>query len=250
MIEIKCKRCGETRLIHEINDGIIGPSSFGILLDLNGSIVQASQNAASALGYKLNELFSMYVHQLNPSITLSFYKRLWQTCLKNRARQEWCTDTFYRAKNGSLVTLSTRFKFLKAGGVPYIFLILEVDPHKDNLVRTNDSWFGSLPDEIFFEIDTNGCCQYISQTAGVALGYTPEHLLGKSIADFCPLLRSGELHKNFSAFAKIGKPFEILNNKFTHANGEDVPLESYFISNYQDNNFSGYRVFNWIKGTG
>lgn len=246
MIEIKCKRCGETRLIHEINDGLIGPSSFGILLDLNGSIVQASQNAASALGYKLNELFSMYVNQLNPSMALPFYKRLRQTCA-DHGRQNWITDAFYRAKNGSLVTLSTRFKFLEINNAPYTFLTLEITPPSADSRRSDEPRFGSYPDEIFFEIDANGFCTNISKTADTALGYKPEYLLGKPLYDFCPALRGNEKDARPMCVRNAGKPFEVMHNVFIGRDGLEKPLESHFVCDYKNNGFAGYRVYSWMK---
>lgn len=108
VIEIKCKRCGATRLIHEIRDGVMDNSSFGILLDLNGSIVEASQNVERALGYELEYLLRKPLHEFCPALRGN-EKDARPMCVRNAGKPFEIARNIFICRDGTEKPLESYF---------------------------------------------------------------------------------------------------------------------------------------------
>ncbi len=245
VLEIKCKRCNAVRLIRELNGGIIGPTAFGMLLDANGKIINICKNAPPILGWSIPELLTKNIVDINSSITVSFYQRLWQARY-DHASEYWHRKTFYHSKTGDIIPLSAQFKFLDVDGLHYFFIILDKQVADTRDVDLDGSWFGEAPDEIIFEIDVSGLCTHISERNCKSLGYTPSDIVGRPLSDFFPQLVGTKEDMRPLCVRNAGRPFDILRNVFIHRDGKSVPLSSYFVCDYKDGKFSGYRMFNWL----
>lgn len=246
VLEIKCKRCNTVRLIRELNGGIIGSTAFGMLLDGNGKIINICKNAPPILGWSIPELLTKNIIDINPSITIPFYQRLWQSRY-DHADEYWHRKTFYHSKTGDIIPLLAQFKFLDVDGLHYFFIILNKQITDIRDADLDGSWFGEAPDEIIFEIDVSGLCTHISERNCESLGYAPSEIVGRPLSDFFPQLARTKEDARPLCVRNAGKPFDILNNAFTNHDGNAVLLDSYFVCNYSDGEFSGYRMFNWIK---
>ena len=95
-------------------------------------------------------------------------------------------------------------------------------------------------------IDMAGVVIDARQAASDALAYSRSQLIGKPIADICPLLcksnRQEEMHTSFNN----GASYEIKQNVFFVRDGAELPTKSYCIGAYRDGAPAGYRMLNWI----
>lgn len=100
----------------------------------------------------------------------------------------------------------------------------------------------------FFAIflDGNGIIINLSHTVVMILGWSTADMVGKPIDDFCPPLAGSGDDTRPLCIRNMPKAFDIRNNICIHRDGHQIPMESYFVCDYNDGKFSGYRMFNWI----
>lgn len=110
-----------------------------------------------------------------------------------------------------------------------------------------DSHAGTASVSFILFIDMAGVVIDACQGASVALAYSRPQLIGKPIADICPLLCDGDRQEEMHAsFNNNGAPYEIKQNVFFVRDGGKLPAESFCIGAYRDGAPAGYRMFNWI----
>lgn len=103
----------------------------------------------------------------------------------------------------------------------------------------------TAPVSFMLFIDMAGVVIDACQDASVALAYSRSQLIGKSIADICPLLCESDRQEKMHTSFNNGAPYEIKQNVFFVRDGGELPTESYCIAAYLDGTPAGYRMLNW-----
>lgn len=106
-VETKCNRCGAIILTQDLNEDVIGPHSFALLVDGKGEILNASKNAPAVLGYDSAELLSMRLEDLD----------------QGKGQEE---RSRFKKKDGTLVAVSSRNKRIAVGTTPCSLVVVDI----------------------------------------------------------------------------------------------------------------------------
>lgn len=116
--------------------------------------------------------------------------------------------------------------------------LAEKEKHFRNLVETTSDWI--------WEVDRNGRYTYASPQVLELLGYTPEHIIGKTPFDLMPTAEAERFASIFQPLFAARQPFKCLENINHHRDGHLVVLETSGIPILDDlqGHFCGYRGIN------
>ena len=93
-----------------------------------------------------------------------------------------------------------------------------------------------------WELDQKGAYTYVSPNVQDILGYSPEHLIGKTPFEFMPEKEAERVGQIFAQIVQEKRPFTSLQHKALRKNGKVILLECSGrpITN-TDGTFQGYR---------
>lgn len=103
-----------------------------------------------------------------------------------------------------------------------------------------------IPASFTFTINESGIITDACHGAEAILDYSLQELVGKPVADICPLLNDAESHKKIYNFLAVNSMYKIKNNRFIARDGGVISPESYCIGRRENGAPAGYYIFNWV----
>ncbi|MDD5750617.1 MAG: Com family DNA-binding transcriptional regulator [Candidatus Pacebacteria bacterium] len=104
-----------------------------------------------------------------------------------------------------------------------------------------------LPASFAFVINESGIITDAGYDTEVMLDYPRQELIGKPVANLCPLFNSAESRKIIHDSLIARAVHKIKNSVFFRRDGGTVSPESYCVSRREDGISAGYYIFNWIR---
>jgi len=169
---------------------ILDNLSDGIFVIQDGSLVYVNQGFADVLGYQISELIDRSFIEL---ISTSEQTLIWE---RHRARLAGETvpdhyEIHLITAQGSLIFCSVNVKLIEypPGYAVTVGSIRDITQQKAELVKLEaakielNSIFDDLPD-VFYRTDMQGIITMISPSCFKVIGYHPEEMIGRALADF------------------------------------------------------------------
>ena len=85
-------------------------------MDSDGKIVDVNKTTCTKLGYSRDELLSMTVMDVNPSMTLDAYREVWEN-LKNH--RTWAEETSHQCKHGAAIPVEIHLNYIEFNDKEY-----------------------------------------------------------------------------------------------------------------------------------
>ena len=188
----------------------------------NGRFLDVNLKAAEILGYSCEELRSMDIFDIDPSLTIQKLESWWQT--KGEATTE-SSESIFRRKDGTTFPVEIATKPMELNGKTFaVSFVTDVSDRKriEGELEIAKFIFEKATYAIY-HIDSNGKIINANEYACHLLGYSCEELCSMSVGDLDPTVAADKLKKQWDTLLKdhIFK-FETLHWK---KDGTTVPVE-------------------------
>jgi len=155
--------------------------------DIEGNILYANNSACSALGYTIDELTSMNIRDLNPSLTTAAIRK---SFVKTRKKGMQIVESFHHRKDGSSFPVEISFNVATIGGIQVsCSVVRDITDRKKIEKETEQLRFAidNTTDAVYI-FNEDGIIQYANRSAEQELGYSGEELRRLGIRDIDPTL--------------------------------------------------------------
>jgi PAS domain S-box-containing protein len=201
-------------------------------LDLDGTCIYASPNWTDSLGHDPAEIVGTrpieLVHPGDRPGTDAFFREIVRTGEKGSG-----IEYRIRHRDGS-------WRWHSQSGAPirdsagritaYMGICHDVTRRRrdEEAIRESEGKFRSLVEtlpEIVWEVDPRGVFRYVSPRIRAIMGYAPEEVVGRSIADLVPEEKVPEMMQLLAGCFTEGAPPPPFMVPARHRNGDDLVLE-------------------------
>ncbi len=155
-------------------------------VDWEGRITNVSESACTQLGYTRDELLSMTIYDVNPSLSPGAASALDEVKSGGSRRHE----TVHRTKDGRDIPYEVTVNYAQHGDRDYKFVVAhDISERKrleETLLRTQLSL--ERGGEIVLWADRDGRLEFATDVACAKLGYTRDELLAMTLFELVPAL--------------------------------------------------------------
>jgi PAS domain S-box-containing protein len=137
---------------------------------------------------------------------------------------------------GVLLRCKVEIKCKRCGKIKSI--VFEEEKLKDKNLCTLD------PCHFLSEIDSKGKFLSVNSKMAKELGYTAKEMIGRSLFEFVSKDDKSEKEK-FLLLVKDEQTFRILKNDMLKKDREIITFSSFFIPQYDNSGFIGYKIASW-----
>jgi len=252
ILEIKCKRCGVINTIGTVKL-VDDATHYLMIINGNGVVVAASDNACRILGYTSDELIGKHFTEINPSMPKEISKKFIGSLSLLKEDNFFELDTTHQARDGKKIPVTVLIKLYKptpqCGG--YVSLSVTVRnagvAGADKTSGKNSLKFLDYSCDYYFCMDKDWIAESMSPSVEKLFGFPPEAVIGKNYLDFLPEKIKEKTRRTFKYFSANSKPFRIVNVGGNDAHGKPCMSEQFFTPNFNDAGvFIGYRVLGWV----
>lgn|SRR5574343_235402 len=237
-IELKCKRCSKVVVIDPDNSDD-GAQHYGIMVDSNLNIINASKNASNILGYSNEEFLNMKGYELSPYYTKDEAVVNFNTSIKIKEKPI-AFDSAHKTKDGKIINLRVRTHTTGIFNKGYVLYLFETIDLVDN-INTKDCANFEVFDTIF-SFNNDGNVDYVSNKICTDLNWNKFNILGVNFKTLLDLDSVPDFDRKLKAFNSTRFPFEIDGLKIKNA--DNFPLKkAFFLPRYKDDgHLRGYAV--------
>ena len=248
-VEIKCKRCG---LISKIGEAKLIEDSSHYLLIINdrGLITNASQSVYDVLGFTPFELIGKSITYINSSLPKEIgIKFFGEDSLLNKD-SSLRLDTSHKTKDGKNLPVSVLLKLYSPTSseqhiLEYVTLKKDSDKTQD-ILEENDQFIENSSD-YFFDIDSNGVVEYISESMEKLFKYSQGKIISKHYFDFLPFTQIAQNKNTFKHFRDLEQSYRLIQDLGLDSAGGIIHSDLYFTTKFNEvGKFIGYRVLGWV----
>ena len=188
----------------------------------DGRLIYASESSARRFGLTREELLSLTVFDLDPTMTPEAWPAHWQEL---KARGSFTFESVHKTRAGEIFPVEVTVNYLEYGGREYNFSFTRDITKRRELeasLRLTQLSVDRAADLIHW-VAPDGHLLYVSQSTCVRLGYSREELLGMTIFDLDPVLTGRTWDELWHRMQELGSfSFESVHR--TKA-GELFPVE-------------------------
>jgi len=202
------------------------------LLNKDGKVLFANDNAIKTLGYTKDEITDLHVWDIDVNVnTREKYLQAVETFqIKNPNGEASTLETYHRKKNNDIFPVEIVSKFTKIEDEEYLFSYARDITNRVRRTEEINFYFDlidSSRDMIFVVEHESEIIEFANETACDALGYTLEELKNKNISDIRKSMSNVEDKEIPDIFKKIEK----LNSLTTFGiyitkENKEIPVES------------------------
>jgi PAS domain S-box-containing protein len=196
------------------------------LIDQDARLLYVNEKVCQALGYTRNELLSMTVHDINPSVQKAAWPAHWQEVGEKRS---FTFESVHRTKEGKLFPVEVTANRLEFGGKELnCTLVHDITERKQveqalaDAHRQLQTILDNIPDRIYFK-DTQS--RFLKLSKGLAQRLRvedPAQAIGKTDRDFFPPESAEEFYQDEQRIIQTGQPLINKIEKQTTPGGELV----------------------------
>ena len=150
----------------------------------DGRILNVNDKAVKSLGYTRDELLSMRVFDINPTLEPASHARLWQRLKKNTTAQNYI-ETIHRRKDGTEFPVEVTANLMVYNNeqftISFVRDISDQKAAKDALKKSEarlSDIVNSMADWVW-EVDKEGRYTFCSDNVERVFGYRPKEMIGK-----------------------------------------------------------------------
>ncbi len=188
----------------------------------DGRLVYASESSARRFGLTREELLSLTVFDLDPTMTREAWPAHWQEL---KVRGSFTFESVHKTRAGEIFPVEVTVNYLEYGGREYNFCFTRDITKRRELeasLRLTQLSVDRAADLIHW-VAPDGRLLYVSNSTCVRLGYSREELLGMTIFDLDPVLTGKTWDEQWHRMRELGSfSFESIHR--TQA-GELFPVE-------------------------
>ena len=164
---------------------LIGADAEFLVLDLDGSIVEANVSACDQLGYLRDELVGLPVSEISTRQTRSGFAKLITTIDREGTQFLFGHN---RRKDGSTYPVEARLWIADRDDAPHVFCLLSDASGYQGLIEERDQLISLIENsaEAIAVASPAGICNYMNPTGREMLGIADGDLTGRPLADLCP----------------------------------------------------------------
>lgn len=200
-------------------------------LDAKGTVISVNQSGASQLGYTINELegkpvLNVFYPEDHHAVTESL-----QTCIAS-PKKEFHWQFRKVKKDGSLIWVDEYARAIvnsfKELNVLVVCQDITEGKTAEEALRESEEKFRSFVEtsrDIIWEMDRQGIFRYVSPQVQQIMGYTPEEIIGRSIADMVPEQVKSAITQELARYGSLKGalvPFEV---PVRHRDGRELIVE-------------------------
>ncbi|MDR3678163.1 MAG: PAS domain S-box protein [Acidobacteriota bacterium] len=194
-------------------------------MDSQGRILYANDAACRSMGRSKEELLSLSILDINPTVSTEIWTALWE---KVKVQGSRTFETCHRTKEGKIFPVEVTSNYLQIGGKEYAFAfardITERKQGAEALQREKaftEAVIDSFPD-VFFVIQETGEFLHWGRNPERFLGYTQEETLAmeSAVAIVAEEDRALAARKIQEAFAQGSTSLEV---RLLHRDGRKIP---------------------------
>ena len=241
-VEIKCLRCGK---INEFDTfGLDNDSSYTILFDSDGAIIEASKSIENVLGHNPQDLIGKdisYVSAMPESALRDVFQRI------KAHKGAYRLVSHHKNTHGELIPVSVSIRYMEEPSGSKFFAIYTVLKSTDDQAPIAPEDFLNVCD-IITDFDVEAICTYMSPEIVKFTGFEAEDYVGRSMLEFTPEDFQPTAMAELKKYAPLQKAFIYKKNQTLAKDGKTLFLESYFLPKYNDAGvFCGYTVMSCFK---
>ncbi|MFP4471883.1 MAG: PAS domain S-box protein [Bacteroidales bacterium] len=225
-------------------------SSIGVAqVTPEGKFILVNRRFCEMLGYSADELYRLNFSDITHPDDRSPEEKFFSEILAGTTDQ-YQIEKRYLHKTGREVWIRLYAKGIRneQGKIVYgVANVVEISDLKnaEEALRRSERKYRQLIEninDIIWENNSEGVCTYVSPRIKDILGYEPEEITGRKIADFFPENESDEMYRKFLAMIGEQKPVEGLILNVRARNGQIVSLETNCTPVYDSSGrFAGYQ---------
>jgi PAS domain S-box-containing protein len=243
VLEVKCKKCGEMNLIRnaKLKDD---EKHYLLLIDSKGTIVNASDSACDVLGYAKDEIVGKHFTGINTTIPEDMNKRFLGPMSLLNDENHFVLETFHTQKNGESIPVTVYIRLYRLTNEEKAILLsvrkrdIDANARHEEMDATGLS---ASSCEFYYDIDRNGCIEYVSPAVQKLTGIFSHDSLGKYFLDSTLAVGKENKKKIFEYFSSRKLQYKVDNCKTSKGN-----FDFYFTAQFDElGTFSGYRVLGW-----
>ena len=192
------------------------------LYDRKGRILYANETAVSKTGYSREELMSMSVLDLDPSITKETWEQGWLSAIQGK---DLLFDSVHRRKDGSEYPVEISFTHTRSGEtVIASAFVRDITDRKQASSEAEELRFvvENSIDQVFI-YDRKGRFHYVNNSACESLGYTRDELMQLTLLDIVPGHSQEAMDRNWKV-RQDGKK-SVLESVHMTKDGKLIPVE-------------------------
>ena len=249
VIEIKCKRCG---VISKIGEAKLIEDSSHYLMIINdrGLITNVSQSIYDILGFTPFELIGKSLTYINSSLPKEIgIKFFGEDSLLNKD-SSLRLDTTHKTKSGKNLPVSVLLKlYSPTSSDQYIleYVTLKNNVNRDGEKLDDKDQFIENSSDYYFDIDSNGVVEYISESMEKLFKYSQEKVISKHYFDFLPFTQIVQNKNTFKHFRDLEQSYRLIQDLGLDSAGGIIHSDLYFTTKFDEvGKSAGYRVLGWV----
>jgi PAS domain S-box-containing protein len=197
-----------------------------------GVIVYASPRLYDITGYKPAEVLGKTPFDFMDSRHAARWRRFFDEKVKSKERIISFQNTLILPDGSSLTLETNASPFFDSDGklLGYCAASRDITHLKktEDALRESERRYRNLVetiDEYIAETDATGTCTYASPKVYDFIGYRPDEVIGKRPFDFMEPAEAERVERIFGNKASKGEPFDSLEHRMIHKNGNPVVME-------------------------
>lgn len=183
-MEIKCLRCGKISKMGDLNTGLEEePGQYSLLLNSDGTIINASSSATKVLFYTRDEFLGKKYFNLSTTITEELFKRIFGILERREAKEIYYHQGVHLMKDGKKLPVRIRLKGIQIGD-EFLLLCLTnyINAPAENL--TFQKFAVENVCDGYVELSPNFIITSVAGKYKELLGYEVSEMLGHRITEF------------------------------------------------------------------
>jgi PAS domain S-box-containing protein len=195
----------------------------------SGQFIEVNDAATKIFGYSREELLGRSAFELGIWLKKEDRDRFIDPIRKHHKVSQ--LEILERRKSGELYYALVNADILTIGNITYLIAIIhDITERKktEKALRESEERFRSIVEtspDMIWEVDSQGIVRYISSRVTTIMGYMPEEIIGKSIADLVMEPAKSALKQELERYGSLKGSLSPLVVPARHPDGREMILE-------------------------